>query len=92
MRGRRAVPAPEVGPDRLADGGHIRGQAPLPETADEVCTIARGMGADLDADVRLGRAATEAALKALSGNGQLAQYRSIAFDARRNERGDRRQQ
>ena len=62
----------------LADASHIRMQAPLPETADELCAVARDLRAD-PAEMRLGDRATEREVKALSASGQLAQYRVVHF-------------
>jgi len=50
----------------------------LPETADELCVVARGAGADKD-DIYLGGKATEAGIKSLSDSGKLAQYRVLHF-------------
>jgi CHAT domain-containing protein len=65
----------------LADLSHIRMQAPLPETADELCAVANTLGAlGSEADtVWLGARATEGNLKALSRSGQLARYRVLHF-------------
>jgi tetratricopeptide (TPR) repeat protein/CHAT domain-containing protein len=59
----------------------LRGQAALPETADEVCAVAGSLGALADeADaVWLGARATEANLKALSRSGKLARTRVLHF-------------
>jgi CHAT domain-containing protein/tetratricopeptide (TPR) repeat protein len=62
----------------LADGGALRRQAPLPETADELCAVARDLGAG-EADVALGSRATETAIKQLNDRGQLASYRVVHF-------------
>ena len=62
----------------LADVAYLRGQAPLPETADELCAVARDVGADMS-QIRLGARATEREVKRLSESGQLAQYRIIHF-------------
>lgn len=53
-------------------------QTPLPETADEVCDVARSLGADVAA-MRIGYRATEGAVKRLSLTGELAQYRMLHF-------------
>ena len=58
----------------LANVSQIRQQAPLPETADELCAVARDIDADVG-EMRLGARATEREVKAMSENGQLAQYR-----------------
>lgn len=63
---------------RLADLEHIRFQVPLPETADELCRVARTAGARTE-DVYLGHSAIEAGLKNLSETGALAQYKVIHF-------------
>jgi CHAT domain-containing protein len=56
----------------------IRRQAPLPETADEVCFVARALGAAPEA-VYLGGNATEAKIKSLSASGTLKSYRVLHF-------------
>ena len=61
-----------------ADVKHILRQEPLPETADELCAVARDLGADPD-EIRLGTRATEAEVKKLSASGELAQYRIAHF-------------
>ena len=61
-----------------ADGALIRANAPLPETADEICAIAKALDAD-PGDMRLGSHATESELKSLSANGQLSKYRIVHF-------------
>lgn len=62
----------------LADISQLREQVPLPETAVELCAVARDVGADLG-DIRLGARATEREIKHLSESGQLAQYRIVHF-------------
>jgi CHAT domain-containing protein/tetratricopeptide (TPR) repeat protein len=62
----------------LADGGEIRSQVPLPETADELCAVARDLNVGGD-DIRLGERATETEVKRLSEAGELAKYRIIHF-------------
>ncbi len=62
----------------VANVDHIRMQSPLPETADELCAVARDLKAG-ENDVLLGGKATEANLKALSAQGTLAQYRVLHF-------------
>lgn len=62
----------------LANVEQIRMQAPLPETADELCAVARDLKADA-ADIHLGEGASEHDVKALSASGQLAQYRIVHF-------------
>ena len=60
------------------DVAQVRSQAPLPETADELCDVARALKADVG-DIRLGARATEREVKALSASGKLAQYRIVHF-------------
>ena len=59
----------------------LRAQAPLPETADELCAVAKALGAlGREADtVWLGARATETNLKALSRDGKLARYQVLHF-------------
>lgn len=63
---------------RLADLAQLRFQAPLPETADELCTVARSAGAGKE-DIFLGQSATEAGIKMLSRSGVLAGYKVAHF-------------
>jgi tetratricopeptide (TPR) repeat protein/CHAT domain-containing protein len=82
----RQIPAPD--PRRslvaietrggLADVARIREQEPLPETADELCDVARDLKASLR-DIRLGAQATEREIKRLSESGELAKYRMVHF-------------
>jgi len=62
----------------LGDIGVLRRQAPLPETADELCAVAKEVSAG-PRDVHLGAEATEGAVKALDGTGALARYRIVHF-------------
>lgn len=62
----------------LADVNVIRGQPPLPETADELCAVARSAGAG-ERTVHLGSGATEANIKLLSREGALANARIVHF-------------
>ena len=62
----------------LVDVAHLRAQTPLPETADELCAVARDLKAGME-DVRLGARANEADLKTLSEQGALANYRVLHF-------------
>lgn len=62
----------------LADTQVLRRQAPLPETADELCAVARELTAD-PRDVNLGERATEAEVKSLNEKGSLAGYRTVHF-------------
>jgi CHAT domain-containing protein len=61
-----------------ADIALIRYQAPLPETADELCEVARQLGIP-DSEILLGANATEARLKDLSDQGRLAEYAVLHF-------------
>lgn len=61
-----------------ADLATIRHQTPLPETADELCAVAQTLGGTATS-VRLGAEATEAAVKALSWRGELANYGILHF-------------
>jgi CHAT domain-containing protein len=56
----------------------IRAQVPLPETANEVCSVARDLGVGDDSIV-LGAHATENEVKQLSKSGELAKYRMLLF-------------
>jgi CHAT domain-containing protein len=56
----------------------VRAQYPLPETADELCAVAKSMGAGPDA-VHLGENASETVIKAASANGVLADARVVHF-------------
>jgi len=62
----------------LADVAHIKMQVPLPETADELCAVARDMKTDAR-DIWLGTRATEREIKQLSASGELARYRMVHF-------------
>jgi len=56
----------------------LRGQYPLPETADELCAVARSSGAAEDS-VQLGERFSEVAIRTLSANGSLAGARVVHF-------------
>ncbi|MGI9405779.1 MAG: CHAT domain-containing protein, partial [Hyphomicrobiaceae bacterium] len=56
----------------------LRAQPPLPETADELCAVAKMTGATTDA-VKLGSHATETHIKKLSADGVLKKARVIHF-------------
>jgi CHAT domain-containing protein len=62
----------------LANVKQIRMQAPLPETADELCAVARDLGVNGN-DIRLGARATEPEVKRLSETGELSKYRVVHF-------------
>jgi tetratricopeptide (TPR) repeat protein/CHAT domain-containing protein len=63
----------------LADVVYLKGQVPLPETADELCDVARAVKADAAHDIHLGSQATEREVKRLSDAGELAKYRMVHF-------------
>jgi len=75
---RRVLPTVKLVRGGLAEVGTLRRQPPLPETADEVCAVARLLGAP-EASVQLGAAATERRIKALSANGVLREVRFVHF-------------
>jgi CHAT domain-containing protein len=62
----------------VADVAALKHQAPLPETADELCAVARQLGAD-EREVNLGASATETRVKQLNGEGALGQARVLHF-------------
>ena len=62
----------------LADVASVRSQVPLPETADELCAVARDLGVS-NSDIWLGARATERDVKRLSESGELAAYRLVHF-------------
>ncbi len=62
----------------LADVGILKAQIALPETADELCEVAKSLKASPE-DVFLGERATETAFKSLNRSGRLASYRVIHF-------------
>jgi CHAT domain-containing protein/tetratricopeptide (TPR) repeat protein len=74
----RGIVSPMVTSGSLADIAFLRAQPPLPETADELCSVARNLKIDA-ASVHLGRKATETAIKALNKQGALAGYRVLHF-------------
>ncbi len=87
MGASNAAPAPRslaprrpVEPAKLQSGlasvGLIRSQVPLPETASEVCTVAKDFGVG-DVDIRLAERATETEIRRLSVTGELAKYRIV---------------
>jgi CHAT domain-containing protein/tetratricopeptide (TPR) repeat protein len=78
LTGLRRGVAPVQTRGGLADVNFLRMQTPLPETADELCAVARDIGADMR-QIRLGASATEREVKRLSETGQLAQYRILHF-------------
>jgi CHAT domain-containing protein/tetratricopeptide (TPR) repeat protein len=62
----------------LADVEELRRQEPLPETADELCAVARDLEA-AESDVHLGARASETEVKRLSGTGELRRYAIVHF-------------
>jgi predicted small secreted protein len=80
-----AYTAPSVAPGAsLVRGGRIdvglvRNLAPLPETTDEVCAVSRRLGGDEARDLLIGAGASEAAIKARSASGELADYAVVHF-------------
>lgn len=80
LAGRRALRAVDPIPLRegRADVELIRRQAPLPETADELCDVAQAVGAS-EKSIHLAAQATEAHVKSLSQSGTLASYRIVHF-------------
>ena len=62
----------------LADVSFLRKQAPLPETAGELCAVARDVHAE-PRDIYLGARAMEHVVKRLSDTGELAKYRIVHF-------------
>ena len=62
----------------VADVEALRRQPPLPDTAEELCAVARLLGASADS-VYLGVKATEARVEALSAQGALAKARVVHF-------------
>lgn len=74
----RTLDAVPISGGRIANLAHLRMQSPLPETADELCEVARSMGGNFE-DVRIGARATEAEVKRLSSSGELAKYRMLHF-------------
>ena len=90
----KTAPGPEPEPERIAwnipdaiadlfrgsvvDVAALRRQEPLPETADELCAVARELGATAS-EVHLGSRATETEIKRTSNEGTLAKGRVIHF-------------
>jgi len=60
------------------DPAVARKQTPLPETADELCIVAKDAGASAN-DVYLGARATKAVIQRLSNTGSLSQYKVLHF-------------
>ena len=62
----------------FADLEHLRSQAPLPDTADELCAAAIALKLAPE-DLKLGEDATETTVKRMSSEGTLASYRVVHF-------------
>ena len=62
----------------IANVADLRRASPLPETADELCDVAKAMGA-AEADILLGARAREGEIKRLSDKGALRKYRIVHF-------------
>jgi CHAT domain-containing protein len=62
----------------IADVVDLRRAPPLPETADELCAVARVLGAS-ESDVLLGARASEREIVRLSETGRLRNYRIVHF-------------
>ena len=75
---RRGRPTAKLLRGGVANIDELRRQPPLPETADELCAVARLLGAPGGA-VHLGQGATERSLKALSAAGTLGRARVVHF-------------
>ena len=63
----------------LTDIADLRTWAPLPETADELCDVAQGLGVDPVTHLYFGANATETEIKGLSDAGALASYKIVHF-------------
>ena len=72
------VPVAHLSRGSLTDPEFIRRQQPLPETTDELCAVARSVGA-AESAIYLGDKATERVVKSLSADGSLAQARVVHF-------------
>lgn len=70
--------AARIGRDGLADVAELRRLDPLPETVDELCAVARLLGAE-NAAVVVGPHASETRVKELSASGALARVRVVHF-------------
>ena len=74
----RGIALPPTMRAGFADLAFLRYQEPLPETANELCAVARDLHAD-PGEMRLGERATVREVKFLSASGRLAQYRIVHF-------------
>jgi CHAT domain-containing protein/tetratricopeptide (TPR) repeat protein len=75
---RQRTRAPQLQQGGFAPVNVLRAQIPLPETADEVCAVARDLGGD-EGDIWLADRASETAIKELSASGALSKYRVVHF-------------
>ena len=78
LRGVRRGLRPLATRGGLVELAELKAQTPLPETAEELCAVARSLGAE-PSEMRLGSRASEREVKALSASGALAQYRIVHF-------------
>jgi len=81
LRGVARSVAPMMQRSGLVEVAQVRRQTPLPETADELCAVARDLNSDVEA-IRLGVQATEWEIKRLSvatDATRLANYRILHF-------------
>ena len=78
LLGLRGGVAPVTTRGGFADVTNLKSQSPLPETAEELCAVARDLKVE-PSDIRLGSRATERDVKALSASGALAGYRIVHF-------------
>jgi CHAT domain-containing protein/Tfp pilus assembly protein PilF len=75
QRGSRSILAFASG---AADIAQLEGQSPLPETAIELCSVAKIFGSE-GVELHLGASATETEIKSLSESGRLAEFRIVHF-------------
>jgi CHAT domain-containing protein len=73
-----AALSPATGRGATASVADVRELMPLPDTADELCAIARELGVG-DDDVLLGNRATKKAVMGLSQSGRLGQFAIVHF-------------
>jgi CHAT domain-containing protein/tetratricopeptide (TPR) repeat protein len=67
------------GPDGLVAIADLNKWTPLPETAEEVCGVAKILGVDSRTHVYIGADAREKTVKRLSEEGELAKYKIVHF-------------
>jgi CHAT domain-containing protein/tetratricopeptide (TPR) repeat protein len=78
LRQQMAALQPESTRGAEAATADLRELMPLPETADELCAIAKELGV-ADDDVLLGARATKKAVMELSGTGRLGEFAIVHF-------------